>query len=654
MDGDAISLLERFLDDSIDADGAKALLARLESDAAFRGDFTAALRMQGLLHASLDRDASCERLAEVVGIAIRAGDRSFDSRVMDGIKARGLGAGPRRRFLKIAAIAAAALMAVFAGALLLHRPGPIMLAAAGSDVKVKRGADAIDVAGGMSLLPGDAIVTPARGWASVRYADGTAVEIGADASVTVEPGPGKRLRVDTGLVTAEVAPQPSDAPMILHSRDAEARVLGTSLALLVYDKGARLVVREGKVAFSRGVASIEVKQGQSATAAEGTPLVAESLGREVLRKFGKDHFMLGIMSGYGESWVEDVKGQGARFDLRYQHLSPGWKNWNSGGGFIPLYLKESDRLGVSSVFSYYALIQASPGRENGLGPAGAIAVNCTNRDTMKKYLTDLVLFMRKAGEYGRPLILHVEPEVWGHFLSAPEFSPHKLEDIKVVVKSTGLPEFEGLDDTLVSFGRAFGLLRDRYAPNVLLAWHASRRGDRTPREVADALRISGRWDLIFTDVGDRDAAYREIRGDAGGWWTEKDFADLRAWGAELHERSGLPLVVWRIPLGNKVMAACNNTPWHYMDNRAEYWLENYPENRHIAEWAAAGFVGLLFGGGTVECTVHKDSAKDGVTNPAPIPGNRGETSSFPDDDGGYLRLRAGNYYKKGPLSLPGH
>jgi hypothetical protein len=91
-----------------------------------------------------------------------------------------------------------------------------------------------------------------------------------------------------------------------------------------------------------------------------------------------------------------------------------------------------------------------------------------------------------------------------------------------------------------------------------------------------------------------------------------------------------------------------------MDNRAEYWLENYPENRHIAEWAAAGFVGLLFGGGTVECTVHKDSAKDGVTNPTPVKGNRGETSTYADDDGGYLRLRAGNYYKKGPLPLPGN
>jgi len=654
VDDASIGLLERFLDDSLSEPEASELLGRLETDPDFRGEFRSALRMQGLLQARLDRDGACERLAEVVTIAITSGERSFDSRVMEEIEARGLtnGARPRRRL--VLATAAALLLAAFLGVFLARGPRDRVLLAAGPETVVERGGAPVDVHPGLVLEPGDVLRTPRKGWASVRYADGTMVEVGADTRAVFEEGPSKRIFVETGLVTAEVAPQRPDRPMILHSATAEAKVLGTNLAFSVTDGDARLLVREGRVAFSRGAAAIEVKGGQTATAAEGRPLVAVSLSREVLRKFGKDHFMLGIMSGWGERWIEDTRKQGGRFDLRYQHLSPGWTTWNPGGAFVPMYLQESDRLGVSTVFSYYSLIQASPGRDAGRGPAAAMLVNCSNRDTMRKYFTDLILFMKRAGEYGKPLVLHVEPEVWGHFLSAPEFAPHLLGEILVRVKSTGLPDFEGLDDTLVSFGRAFGLLRDRYAPNVLLAWHASRRGDRTPREVADALRASGRWDLVFTDVGDRDAGYLEAHGDAGAWWTDKDFEALRAWGAELHERSGLPLVVWRIPLGNTVMAACNNTPWHYMDNRAEYWLENYPENRHIADWAAAGFVGLLFGGGTVECTVHKDNAKDGATNPPPVPGNRGETSAFADDDGGYLRLRAGGYYRKGPQALPGN
>jgi hypothetical protein len=132
MDGDATDLLERFLDDSIDAAGATALVKCLDADPEFRSEFCAALRLHGLLHASLDRDTACERLAEVVSIAIKSGDRSFDSRVMDGIKARGLPAPPRRRFLYGAA-AAAALVALTLGLLLGRGPGDMVLSAAGPE-----------------------------------------------------------------------------------------------------------------------------------------------------------------------------------------------------------------------------------------------------------------------------------------------------------------------------------------------------------------------------------------------------------------------------------------------------------------------------------------------------------------------------------------
>jgi hypothetical protein len=254
---------------------------------------------------------------------------------------------------------------------------------------------------------------------------------------------------------------------------------------------------------------------------------------------------------------------------------------------------------------------------------------------MKKYFADLKTFMQNVGEHGSACILHVEPGVWP-----------SLENVKVAVRSSGLPDLEGLDDSAASFGKAFGLLRDHYAPNLLLAWHATRA------EGAQAIFRSGTWDLVFTDVGDRDAGFNDAHGKPGTWWKEKDFDDFRAWCADLHRETGLPIMIWRIPLGNSVMAACNNTPWHYMDNRAEYWLEDYPANRRIAGWSEAGVIGFLFGGGAIECTVHKDNAKDGVTNPDPTPGNKGEKSTFPDDDGGYLRLRAGRYYQTGPHKIP--
>jgi hypothetical protein len=316
-----------------------------------------------------------------------------------------------------------------------------------------------------------------------------------------------------------------------------------------------------------------------------------------------------------------------------------------------MYLEESDRLGILPVFTLYGMVRSEPGKSEKGGLAAEMARNAADAAAMRKYFAELKILLQRAGKHGKPAILHVEPGLWDQFLTAPEFRPNALEKVRVVVKSAGLPEFEGLDDTAASFGKAFGLLRDCHAPNVLLAGHFARGVG--PDAAAGALASGGGWDLLFTEVGDRDAGFKAARGAADAWWKESDFRALRDWGAAVHARTGLPLLVWRIPLGNTRMAACNNTPWHYMDDKAEHWLEDYPSNPAVAEWARAGFVGLLFGGGTVECTVHKDSAKDGVTNPPPVEGNRGERSAFPDDDGGYLRLRAGNYYRSGALRIAG-
>ncbi len=565
---------------------------------------------------------------------------------------------PRRgrfsgKWARVAAVVAAGWVVAIVALIVLHQPPAIRLVSVSPDVKVERRAESIAAETGMALHVGETVRVPAQGWAWIRYQDGTLLQMGSGSELAIEgsdfSADRKRVLLTRGAVTADVAPQPAGSPMILATPLAEATVLGTSLALAVSPDSTRLLVRHGRVAFSKAEdhASLDVTGGHAATAMLGKPLVAESMTGEVLKRLGKDHFMLGVMSGWAESWVTDTRAQGCRWDLRYQHLTSGWTQWNPNGSFVSMYAEESDRLGILPVFTYYGLVR--PAKNEAPDPATEIARCCGDRSTMKKYFSDLALFMQKAGKHGKPVILHVEPTAWGRFLSAPEFRPNVPEKVRVEVQSTGLAELEGLDDSLASFGKAFGVLRDRYAPNVLLAWHASKAVPAAA--AADAMGRCGAWDLVFTDVADRDAGFQEAHGIANAGWTEKDFTEFRDWGADLHARTGLPLVVWRIPLGNTHMATCNNTPWHYMDNRVEYWLEGYPSNARISEWAKAGFVGLLFGGGAIECTVHKDNAKDGVTNPPAIPGNRGERSAFPDDDGGYLRLRAGKYYEAGPLRL---
>jgi hypothetical protein len=98
------------------------------------------------------------------------------------------------------------------------------------------------------------------------------------------------------------------------------------------------------------------------------------------------------------------------------------------------------------------------------------------------------------------------------------------------------------------------------------------------------------------------------------------------------------------------MRAMDNTRGHYQDNRVE-WLLDDPSRAHLQEYARAGVVALLFGDGAAGTTCACDGAGDGITNPAPINGNTGASLSA-DDDGGFFRQKAKDYYAAGALPLP--
>src|SRR5947207_13929215 len=81
----------------------------------------------------------------------------------------------------------------------------------------------------------------------------------------------------------------------------------------------------------------------------------------------------------------------------------------------------------------------------------------------------------------------------------------------------------------------------------------------------------------------------------------------------------------------------------------------------MAELQQVGVIGVLYGAGAGGPTTNTDDKADGVTNPASFCTTRGvssgqvcnnHTSSVSDDDGGYLRLAATDYYKA-PLPVSG-
>lgn len=361
----------------------------------------------------------------------------------------------------------------------------------------------------------------------------------------------------------------------------------------------------------------------------------------------------------------------APLQLRYHYLSGGvntgrgWQTFARGGGtFVGGYVADSQAHGFDTVFSYYMLLQSAPGnlaaQEDNM-----FVINLRTPATMRAWFEDLRTFYRRAAATGAdPIVLHVEPDLWGYAQRRGTGDDARTPPASVA--SSGIPELAGLPNDVAGVARAVVRLRDRYAPNVLLAYPVSVWGtgndisssDHPDTEV-DALAdrssayyrsLAAGFDILFFEFADRDAGYREHVDGVGraGWWDAEDFHRNQRYVGRMTSTLGLPGVMWQIPLGNTVMRAMNNTRGHYQDNRVETLLD--PSRVALERYRDAGIVALLFGPALPGATCACDATGDGVTDPAPINGNI-QLSLSADDDGGFFDQRVREYYARGALSL---
>jgi hypothetical protein len=229
--------------------------------------------------------------------------------------------------------------------------------------------------------------------------------------------------------------------------------------------------------------------------------------------------------------------------------------------------------------------------------------------------------------------------------------------VDIKVGSCGMEELKGLPDNLFGFAAAFKKLRDRYAPmNVLLgcnpsAWDPNTMSGTKMGQTMKA--VAGDYDFAAFETSDRD---KGMKGKPPPYGQSIDITgsleNHLKWITEFHAASGMSVFIWQVAAGNSYFSTCNNTPGHYCDNLVEMLLEDYPKNPTIGRYVRAGCVGWMLQGGQPESTRVYDHRKDGITNPPPIPGNAGHKSEYADDDGGYMRLRGGAYYKK-PFPIQG-
>ena len=393
---------------------------------------------------------------------------------------------------------------------------------------------------------------------------------------------------------------------------------------------------------------------------------------------------IGSYPGDTSGWIHN---SGVPFDYAYQYLAGGvntnngWETWGSAcspwsRNFVTCYIQTATADNRMPVFSYYEMLQSN-GSCNSCGESQRDLSNLNNSATMAAYYANFTSLMQQIAATGKKVVVHVEPDLSG-FVQKASQNPAATP---AAVTNTGNADLQnlGLANTYTGYNQALLRLRDKYAPNVLLGFHfspwavSSYLGSNTSpnvdvaaasAETANFIKGAGlinnpsgisSWDLLFTDVADRDAAV------TGNWWdrnnvTFPNFARWERWVAGIHAATSKWTFVWQVPMGNQYFQTENNTSGHMQDNRAEYFLG------HVSELAGSGISAVLFGQGNSGSSNYFDQNRDGLTNPAPITSSNGLNSGtitnnhpaqYSDDDGGYIRIFTKAYYTNGVVSLNG-
>lgn len=134
---------------------------------------------------------------------------------------------------------------------------------------------------GKGVAAGETLSTGRDGYLSIRYPDGSRVELAGDTTLNkVADGPaGKAAQLDAGMIFVDAVKQPAGRPMVISTVQADATVLGTQFVLSASAGLTRLDVREGRVKFTRmpdGVSSVVVRAGHYATAGGAGDLASRS------------------------------------------------------------------------------------------------------------------------------------------------------------------------------------------------------------------------------------------------------------------------------------------------------------------------------------------------------------------------------------------
>ena len=360
------------------------------------------------------------------------------------------------------------------------------------------------------------------------------------------------------------------------------------------------------------------------------------------------------------------------FGFRYQYLAGGvntgngWATWNTNGQFVT-YVRRG--LGGQRADPGLPVLHAPPVEPaTGADEKARDLSNLANTATMAAYYADLRLFFQRAAG-PTPVVLHVEPDLWGYIEQAP--TARRRDDAsRRRSRARGDAALAGLPNNAAGFAQAIVRLRERPRPeraprlpplgvgdelrHQLLERLATRTSTQlAARAAAFYESLGAAFDIAFTDIGDRDAGFKQIQyGDGGAsWWDARRLRPLRPVHRRLRGRrpaSGRRLAD---PARQHEDAGAEQHAGATTRTTGSSGSSTTRRGTHLAAVArrrASSRCSSAAAPAGTTCAC--DATSDGVTNPAAINGNTAVSLSA-DDDGGYFRERAAAYYARGGLTI---
>lgn len=369
---------------------------------------------------------------------------------------------------------------------------------------------------------------------------------------------------------------------------------------------------------------------------EHTPLDVPSLAGGIAPATWPKHFMLGSLDNRNAPQASEQAGE-----YRYNYIMPEemtTEYWNM-GTYIPTFMANSNTFGVKPGLVWYVF-----GKKNESAVATFLASGTDMTGYVNKYEEFLGIVKTELGKYPNlsPVIIVLEPDTYGKLMQDhlkgrmdATLIPVNMDRANAVTGETFVPNLKGYAEYMVSRAKTvlgegnvvIGHLLNHWGVNIPGQIGQGRieahiMGGYAQGDFLNSFGTKGKGDVVFVEKTDRDAGVKLTEKPLEDWfWVDTNYTKFFSWVKCLSNRSNLRVVGWQVSEGSSHQTQLPK----FGDDAIETFL------KAPADWANAGFIGILFGGG--------------------LPGNANYPSDGPDGDGGWF-VTAVNQYTANPYVLP--